>query len=180
MFYGDSMITPAITILSAMEDCRSIRQARAVRAPVHAGRDRAAFLHPEARHSAGGAFFGRSWCCGSSRSPRSDRAHHQESRVLQALLPAHGVHSCSRIPGGLLVLGAVFLTLTGGEALYATWALRQETDPIACWPRLPRCCSTTWPAAFILFDPDAIKNPFFRMVPAWACFPWWCSRPAPR
>src|SRR6266516_850074 len=66
--------------------------------------------------------------------------------VMAAVLPTHAVEFFAEDPGrGLLVLGAVFLVVTGGEALYAdlgTSAIRRFSSP-GLRSRYPRCCSTT-------------------------------------
>src|SRR3954464_5319247 len=121
MFYGDSMITPAITTLSAMEGLKeySPRLERYVipfTIAVIVG------LFAIQRHGTAkvGAFFGPVmvlWflsiaACGVIRIV-------DHPGVLMALKPSYGVDFIFAYPvAGFLVLGAVFLTLTGGEALY--------------------------------------------------------------
>jgi KUP system potassium uptake protein len=75
---------------------------------------------------------------------------------------------------GFLVLGAVFLAITGGEALYADIG-HFGTKPIRLtWFAivLPALVLNYFgQGALLLSEPDAAVNPFFRMTPAWALYP---------
>jgi KUP system potassium uptake protein len=75
---------------------------------------------------------------------------------------------------GFLVLGAVFLAITGGEALYADIG-HFGTRPIRLtWfvVVLPALVLNYFgQGALLLSEPDAAVNPFFRMTPAWALYP---------
>jgi KUP system potassium uptake protein len=75
---------------------------------------------------------------------------------------------------GFLVLGAVFLAITGGEALYADIG-HFGTRPIRLtWFAvvLPALVLNYFgQGALLLSEPDAAVNPFFRMTPAWALYP---------
>ncbi len=95
--------------------------------------------------------------------------------VLSALNPLQAVqffvNNGSR---GFLVLGAVFLAITGGEALYADIG-HFGTRPIRLtWFAivLPALVLNYFgQGALLLSEPDAAVNPFFRMTPAWALYP---------
>src|SRR5882724_3976340 len=95
--------------------------------------------------------------------------------VLAAINPIHGFEffmiNGSR---GFLVLGAVFLVVTGGEALYADIG-HFGTAPIRLtWFAvvLPALILNYFgQGALLLRHPDAAMNPFFRMAPNWALFP---------
>ncbi|HEX6730584.1 MAG TPA: KUP/HAK/KT family potassium transporter, partial [Pyrinomonadaceae bacterium] len=95
--------------------------------------------------------------------------------VLLAVNPVHGLNFFV-LNGwhGFLILGSVFLVVTGGEALYADMG-HFGTRPIRLvW------FSVVLPAlllnyfgqgALLLEDPDAANNPFYRLAPAWALYP---------
>jgi KUP system potassium uptake protein len=75
---------------------------------------------------------------------------------------------------GFLVLGAVFLALTGGEALYADMGHFGKKPIRIAWLSLvfPALLMNYFgQAALVLADPAAIKNPFYRMWPEWAVLP---------
>jgi KUP system potassium uptake protein len=96
-------------------------------------------------------------------------------RVLEALNPIHGVsflsHNGHR---GFLVLGSVFLVVTGGEALYADMG-HFGARPIRLgwfWVTLPALVLNYFgQGALLLRDPSAIENPFYRSVPSWGLYP---------
>jgi KUP system potassium uptake protein len=177
MFYGDSMITPAITILSAMEGLQEyspklepyvIPFALAVIAGL--------FIIQRHGTAKVGNFFGPIMVAWFMCLAVIGTTHiFKNPAVLQALLPAYGVHFMFSYPvAGFLVLGAVFLTLTGGEALYADMGHFGKNPIRAAWIFLvfPALLLNYFgQAALVLFDPEAIKNPFFRMVPAWGVLP---------
>src|SRR6185503_17217406 len=95
--------------------------------------------------------------------------------VLNALKPGYAVDFLLQYPLlGFLVLGAVFLTLTGGEALYADMGHFGKRPIRIAWLCLvfPSLLLNYFgQSAFVLAHPDAIANPFYRMVPEWATLP---------
>ncbi len=95
--------------------------------------------------------------------------------VLNALKPAYAVDFMFAYPlPGFLVLGAVFLALTGGEALYADMGHFGKRSIRIAWISLvfPALLLNYFgQAAFVLANPAAIKNPFYLMVPDWALYP---------
>ena len=75
---------------------------------------------------------------------------------------------------GFLVLGAVFLALTGGEALYADMGHFGKRPIRIAWIALvfPALLLNYFgQAAFVLANPAGIKNPFYSMVPDWGLYP---------
>jgi KUP system potassium uptake protein len=95
--------------------------------------------------------------------------------VLAAINPIHGFEFF-RINGsrGFLVLGAVFLVVTGGEALYADIG-HFGTAPIRLtWFAIVLPALTLnyfGQGALLLVQPEAAVNPFYRMAPSWALYP---------
>jgi KUP system potassium uptake protein len=96
-------------------------------------------------------------------------------QVLAAINPIHG-YEFFMINGGrgFVVLGAVFLVVTGGEALYADIG-HFGTAPIRLtWFAVVLPALTLnylGQGALLLIEPDAAVNPFYRMAPAWALYP---------
>jgi KUP system potassium uptake protein len=95
--------------------------------------------------------------------------------VLAAINPIHGFEFFA-INGwrGFVVLGAVFLVVTGGEALYADIG-HFGTAPIRLtWFAVVLPALTLnylGQGALLLVQPDAAVNPFYRMAPSWALYP---------
>jgi len=99
----------------------------------------------------------------------------QEPTVLIGLNPYWGIALIVSHPWrGFILLGAVVLAVTGGEALYADMGHFGRRAITTAWMRL------VFPAlllnyfgqgALLLHDPGALANPFFRLVPAWATLP---------
>jgi KUP system potassium uptake protein len=177
MFYGDSMITPAITVLSAAEGLETFNPAFGP------------YVIPFAlvvitglffiqRHGTAkvGAFFGPIMVVWFISIAAMGVQHLMDNpSVLRALEPKYGVDFMFAYPLlGFLVLGAVFLALTGGEALYADMGHFGRNPIRIAWLALvfPALLLNYFgQAAFVLSNPAAIKNPFFMMVPSWATLP---------
>jgi KUP system potassium uptake protein len=96
-------------------------------------------------------------------------------RVLAALNPAHAVTVFVASPlRGFIVLGAVSLAITGGEALYADMGHFGRFPIRLAWFGLvlPALVLNYFgQGALILGDKTAIENPFFRLAPGWGVFP---------
>ncbi|HEV2839927.1 MAG TPA: potassium transporter Kup [Chthoniobacterales bacterium] len=95
--------------------------------------------------------------------------------VLAAINPAYGFEFFVRNGwSGFVVLGAVFLVITGGEALYADIG-HFGTKPIRLtWFALVLPALTLnyfGQGALVLVEPESAVNPFFRMTPSWALYP---------
>jgi KUP system potassium uptake protein len=172
LLYGDGMITPAISVLSAME---GLEVATPAFKPYVLPLTCAVLVGLFAIQSRGtgkvGAVFGpvmAVWFVTIAGLGAFHIARHPA--VLAALSPTyavsffqeHGLH-------GSLVLGAVVLAVTGGEALYA------DMGHFGARPIRMAWLAVVWPAlvtnyfgqgALMLEDPLAQKNPFFAMVPA--------------
>jgi KUP system potassium uptake protein len=177
MFYGDSIITPAISVLSAVEGL-------AVAAP---GLEEAVLpltiailiglfavqSHGTARVA---AFFGPImvvWFF--SLAALGFRHLADDPHIFAAVNPVYGVMFLINHPMiGLFTLGLVFLAVTGGEALYADLGHFGRRPIRTAWFAL------VFPAlvinyfgqgAMVLANPAAIENPFYRMVPEPLQFP---------
>ena len=95
--------------------------------------------------------------------------------VLAAVFPQHAVEFLADNPGrGLIVLGAVFLVITGGEALYADLGHFGHRAIQVAWfstalPALMLCYFGQ--GALLLRDPSAAENPFYHLAPDWFLYP---------
>ncbi|MFY0562657.1 potassium transporter Kup [Archangium lansingense] len=95
--------------------------------------------------------------------------------VLQALVPTHAVRFFAQNGWhGFLVLGAVFLVVTGGEALYADMGHFGYRPIRLAWFAvvLPALLLNYFgQGALLLRDPSVAVNPFFHLAPDWALYP---------
>jgi KUP system potassium uptake protein len=177
MFYGDSMITPAISVLGAME---GLEVATPVFSPfvipITIGVLAGLFLIQSHGTHRVGTFFGPVmvlWFLTIGALGISELV--KNPAVLAALKPAYAVDFLFAYPlAGFLVLGAVFLALTGGEALYADMGHFGKKAIRVGWLALvfPALLLNYFgQAAFVLANPEAISNPFYLMVPEWGRYP---------
>jgi KUP system potassium uptake protein len=177
LFYGDAMITPALSVLSAVEGLEVITPALArYVVPLSVVILFALFAvqsHGTARVA---AYFGPITLLWFAVLALGGAWHvAQNPSVLAAFNPVHGV---SFLLGhgiiGLLTLGAVFLVVTGAEALYADLG-HFGRGPIrtawltVCLPALT--INYLGQGALLLGDSRAITNPFFLLYPDWARAP---------
>ncbi len=99
----------------------------------------------------------------------------QYPAVFAAISPYHAVRFFSENVGrGFVVLGAVFLVVTGGEALYADLGHFGHRAIQVAWftVGLPALALNYFgQGALLLQHPDAAENPFFHLAPAWALYP---------
>jgi KUP system potassium uptake protein len=99
----------------------------------------------------------------------------REPRVLGAVSPLHAVEFFAANGwNGFIVLGSVFLVVTGGEALYADMGHFGKRPIRLAWfvvvlPAL--LLNYLGQGALMMRDPTAVENPFFRMAPTWALYP---------
>jgi KUP system potassium uptake protein len=177
LFYGDSMITPAISVLSAVEGIGVATPAlnRFV-LPLTLVVLLALFLLQKRGTGRVGSIFGPVmvlWFTVIAIIGVMQIA--EMPRVLGALNPAHAAHIFIATPGaGFVVLGAVALAITGGEALYADMGHFGRFPIRLAWFAvvLPALVLNYFgQGALILGDKTAIDNPFFRVAPAWSLFP---------
>lgn len=177
LLYADGMITPAISVLSAVEGLHVATPLfDAYVVPVAIGILVALFIFQSRGTTGVGRVFGPVtilWFL-----VIAVLGIHQIARVpevLGAINPLQAVQFFSRNGGsGFVVLGAVFLVVTGGEALYADIG-HFGTAPIRLtWfvIVLPALTLNYFgQGALLLMEPDAAVNPFYRMAPSWALYP---------
>ena len=177
LFYGDGVITPAISVLSAVEGLEVVSP--------HFKR----FVLPltllvlfclfvvQKRGTAGiGRFFGPItlvWMLSIALLGVAQIVHHPE--ILAALSPHYALGFLWSQPGtSFIILGAVVLCVTGAEALYADLGHFGKRPIRIAWftvvmPAL--VLNYFGQGALLLAEPEAVKNPFFMMAPDWALLP---------
>ncbi|MBL0141589.1 MAG: potassium transporter Kup [Betaproteobacteria bacterium] len=177
MFYGDSMITPAISVLSAVE---GLEVATPVFShwviPITIAILTGLFVIQRKGTASVGALFGpitALWFLAIGTIGAWRIAGNPA--ILAAANPACAVQFLAANPVlGFFVLGAVFLALTGGEALYADMGHFGKRPIRIAWFGLvmPSLLLNYFgQGAFVLAHPEAVKNPFYLMVPAWGTLP---------
>jgi KUP system potassium uptake protein len=177
LFYGDSMITPSISVLSAIEGIGIATPAlQQFVLPLTVAVLLALFLFQKGGTERVGRLFGPVMVLWFAVLAVTGVLQIAEAPgVLAALNPAHAVGTFVAAPAaGFVVLGAVALAITGGEALYADMGHFGRFPIRLAWFALvlPALVLNYFgQGALILGDKSAIENPFFRMVPDWGLFP---------
>ncbi len=172
LLYGDGVITPAISVLSAVEGLEVFTPAlRPTVVPVTCGILFALFLIQRRGTGVVGRVFGPIMVLWFVVLGVLGVIHIARApEVLAALSPHHAVNFF-RIHHlhGVIVLGAVVLAVTGGEALYADMGHFGRRAIRTAWlglamPALILCYLGQ--GALLLRDPGAIANPFYALVPS--------------
>ena len=177
MFYGDSMITPAISVLSAVEGIEIATPLFSHYVlPITVTLITALFVMQSRGAGPLGRLFGpicAMWFIAIGAGGVAQIV--KNPSVLEALNPVHAAVFLGANPvKGFFVLGSIFLVLTGAEALYADMGHFGKNPIRMAWFGL------VFPAlvfnyfgqgALVLGSPEAIKNPFYLMFPDWALIP---------
>ncbi|HKO91869.1 MAG TPA: KUP/HAK/KT family potassium transporter, partial [Polyangiaceae bacterium] len=177
LLYGDGAITPAISVLSAMEGLTlAAPQLGSLVVPATCLILVALFLLQRRGTATVGLIFGPItllWF--TLLAALGLRQIVLDPEILYALNPWYGVQFLlGGHLGGFAVLGAVFLTVTGGEALYADLGhfgrapIRLAWAYVVC-PAL--VLNYFGQGALLLREPAAAQNPFFHLAPSWALYP---------
>ena len=177
LFYGDAVITPALSVLSAVEGIKLVTAAfEHYVVPITVIILVALFAVQSRGTARVASLFGPImlvWFVVIAIAALPQIARHPE--VLQALNPLHAV-SFMLHHGmiGFVTLGAVFLAVTGAEALYADLGHFGKRPIQTAWLFivLPSLALNYFgQGALLIADPKAIENPFFLMFPEWALIP---------
>jgi KUP system potassium uptake protein len=177
MFYGDSMITPAVSVLSAAE---GLHQISAKFDPFVVPCAVAILVALFAFQSRGTATVGRwfgpvmtLWFVWLAAVGAYRVAQHPQ--ILRALSPWWAAHLAVERPGlAFVILGAVILALTGAEALYADIGHFGRRPIRLAW------LAVVFPSiligyfgqgATLLYQPGSTQQPFFDAAPPWALIP---------
>nr|WP_318272740.1 potassium transporter Kup [Paracoccus saliphilus] len=177
LFFGDAIITPAMSVLSAVEGLSIVTPALGP------------YVVPMTLVIIAGLFIVQRWGTGAVSvlfgpimtvwflvMAVMGLLHIQDDwSILRALNPQHAASFVAHNGlASLIVLGSVFLAVTGGEALYADMGHFGRRPIRMAWIAL------VWPAltlsylgqgAMILAHPERAENPFFLMAPSWALLP---------
>jgi KUP system potassium uptake protein len=177
LFYGDAIITPALSVLSAVEGLKILTPAFEPYVVPLALLILLTLFAVQWRGTASvAAFFGPITLLWFFAIAAAGLWHiAQNLSVLRAFNPAHGaVFLASHGIIGLVTLGAVFLAVTGSEALYADLGHFGRGPIRMAWfgAALPALVlNYLGQGALLLADPQAIENPFFLLYPNWALLP---------
>jgi KUP system potassium uptake protein len=177
LFYGDGVITPAISVLSAVEGLEVVSPAFAKGViPITLAILFVLFAVQKHGTAGIGRFFGPVtlvWFAVLALLGISQIITHPE--ILKAISPHYAVGFMWANPGTtFIILGAVVLCVTGAEALYADLGHFGKKPIRLAW------FSVVMPAlvlnyfgqgALLLANPAAVKNPFYLMAPDWALLP---------
>ncbi len=177
LLYADGALTPAISVLSAVEGLEIATPALASWIiPVTLGILIGLFLLQSRGTARIGAVFGPVmlvWFATIGLLGLGEIA--RQPGVLAAISPDHAVRFFTEDVGrGFVVLGAVFLVVTGGEALYADLGhFGHRAIQIAWFGVALPCLLLNYfgQGALLLRDPAAVVNPFYHLAPSWALYP---------
>jgi KUP system potassium uptake protein len=177
LFYGDSMITPAISVLSAVEGLHVVTPAfEPYVLPVTCVVLAALFAIQRRGTGTIGLWFGPIMCIWfACLAVLGVLSILQTPAVLKALNPLAAVAFVAANPGqAFLALGAVVLAVTGGEALYTDMGHFGRFPIRVAWFGLvlPALILNYYgQGALLLREHAAVENPFFLLAPSWAVFP---------
>jgi KUP system potassium uptake protein len=177
LFYGDGMITPAISVLSAVEGMEIISPSfKDWVVPITLAILTVLFSIQRFGTGAVGRAFGpimALWFALLAVSGTAEVVKHPG--ILRAVSPTYAITFLGEHGGtAFIALGSVVLTVTGAEALYADMGHFGRPPIRRAWFAL------VFPAlllqymgqgALILRDPKAIENPFFLLMPHWSLIP---------
>lgn len=177
LLYGDGIITPAVSILSAVEGLSvATPRFQPFVIPITTAIIVGLFaMQKRGTGRVGGIFGPMTLLWFLAIAALGLRGILEDPSVFAAINPLHAIsflwHAGS---AGFVVLGAVVLVITGGEALYADMGHFGRRPIRLAW------CAVVWPAlvlnyfgqgAWLLNHPEARHNPFYTLAPPWALYP---------
>jgi KUP system potassium uptake protein len=177
LFFGDSMITPAISVLSAVEGLK-VLSPDLERFVIPIALTLISALFAVERFGTGkiGIVFGPImlvWFICLGVLGLTEIVQHPA--VFTALNPWIAISLLAEHPGvSIAILGAVVLAVTGGEALYADMGHFGRQPIQRAWLFLVFPClllNYFGQGALLISDPSALDNPFYRLGPDWALLP---------
>jgi KUP system potassium uptake protein len=177
LFYGDGIITPAISVLSAVEGVKvAVPSLESLVLPITIAVLTGLFAIQRFGTHVIGRVFGPVmvvWFAVIAAAGLARVAAHPA--ILKALLPTYGIEFFGHHPGiAFISLGAIVLTITGAEALYADMGHFGRAPISRAWffvvfPALT--LNYMGQGSLILGTPSAIDNPFFLLIPHWGRIP---------
>ena len=177
LFYGDGVITPAISVLSAVEGLEVISPAFKKAVIPLTLIILFCLFAVQKRGTAGiGQFFGPITVVWFAAIAALGLYHiATQPEILWAVSPHYAVMFMWENPGTtFIILGAVVLCVTGGEALYADMGHFGKKPIRMAWFTVVMPALTLnyfGQGALLLSNPEAVKNPFYMMAPEWALIP---------
>jgi KUP system potassium uptake protein len=177
LFYGDSIITPAISVLSAVEGLQIIApKLEHYVIPITITVLGGLFLLQARGTGTMGKLFSPIMCIWFLVLATMGVVNiYQQPSVLMAVNPYYAVHILFDLGWkAFLIMGAVVLTITGAEALYA------DMGHFGLKPIRYAWFGFVFPAlllnyfgqgALLLSHPEALENPFYLLAPTWALYP---------
>ncbi|HEY8553191.1 MAG TPA: KUP/HAK/KT family potassium transporter, partial [Burkholderiales bacterium] len=177
LFYGDAVLTPAISVVAAVEGITvGAPQVQPYVVPISVAILVALFAFQRYGTAVVGACFGPVvlvWFLALAASGAYQIA--RNPAVLEALNPWHGIHFVTAHGfSSFLVLGAIALAITGAEALYTDLGHFGKRPIRIAWftVALPALALNYFgQGALLIGDPRAIEHPFYLSFPAWALYP---------
>jgi KUP system potassium uptake protein len=177
LFYGDAVLTPAISVLSAVEGLEVGTGAlKPYVVPVAVGVLVALFALQSQGTAAVGKLFGPvtlAWFLAIGAAGIGGIA--EQPAILAALDPLHALRFLTtHAVESFVVLGAVVLAVTGAEALYADMGHFGRGPVRIAWFTLvaPALVLNYFGQGALLIErPEAIANPFYLLLPGWALYP---------
>ncbi len=177
LFFGDGVITPAISVLGAIEGLKvAAPSLTAYVVPISVAVLTALYMLQKKGSSSIGQWFGPImvfWFIALAVMGAINIA--AMPQILAALNPLHALHFMLQHGWvAFVALGAIVLAFTGAEALYADLGHFGKTPIRVAW------CLIVFPAlainylgqgALLLADPTAVDNPFYHQLGAWSIYP---------
>jgi len=177
LFYGDGVITPAISVLSAVEGLEVVSP-NFKKAVIPLTLVILLCLFAVQKRGTGGIgkFFGPITLVWFFVIAALGVFHIASNpAILWAISPYYALKFIWEQPGTtFLILGAVVLCVTGGEALYADMGHFGKRPIRLAWFTVVMPCLTLnyfGQGALLLTEPESVKNPFYNMAPDWALIP---------
>jgi KUP system potassium uptake protein len=176
-FYGDALLTPAISVLSAVEGLKLITPAfESAVLPLTIVIIIGLFAMQARGTDRVAAYFGPITLLWFILLAAGGLLHIvDDPRVFHAINPYYGLHLLANNGLlGLAILGLVFLAVTGAEALYADLGHFGRSPIQLAWSGIVLPClvlNYLGQGALVLSDPATIANPFYKLYPSWALVP---------
>ncbi|RYD72961.1 MAG: potassium transporter Kup, partial [Verrucomicrobiaceae bacterium] len=177
LLYGDGVITPSISVLSAVEGLElATEKLHPYIIPLTIGIIVGLFAVQSKGTGTIGKWFGPVMLVWFSVLGVLGITHIvRHPSVLKALNPLEALYFLSHHGfGALIIMGSVFLVVTGGEALYADMGHFGRKPIARAWTFLvcpALILNYLGQGALVLFHPEARENPFFHMVPSSMLYP---------